>query len=57
MQLRLVHQLSMMEQDKSPNNHINPADLTDIEKQPLKESFAVVRRLQNVLSQEFRLND
>ncbi|MEA3546885.1 MAG: DUF294 nucleotidyltransferase-like domain-containing protein [Thermodesulfobacteriota bacterium] len=57
MQLRLVHQLDMMEQDKSPNNHINPADLTDIEKQPLKESFEVVRRLQSVLSQEFRLND
>lgn len=57
MQLRLVHQLSMMEQNKSPNNHINPADLSDIEKQPLKESFEVIRRLQSVLSQEFRLND
>ncbi len=56
MQLRLVHQLDMMDQNKSPDNHINPADLSDIEKQPLKESFEVIRRLQSVLSQEFRLN-
>jgi CBS domain-containing protein len=57
MQLRLVHQLHMLEQDKIPDNYVNPSDLSDIEKQTLKESFEVIRRLQNVLVQEFKLTN
>jgi CBS domain-containing protein len=55
MQLRLLHQLRMLEEDETPNNHINPADLTDLEKQTLKEAFEVVRRLQSHIRLEYRL--
>jgi len=55
MQLRLVHQMQMLEENRNPDNHINPADLSDLEKQTLKEAFEVVRRLQSSIRQEFRL--
>ena len=57
MQLRLVHQLQMLEESRSPDNYINPADLSDLEKQTLKESFEVVRRLQSHIKQEYRLSE
>jgi len=57
MQLRLVHQMRMLEDNKTPDNHINPADLSDLEKQTLKESFEVVRRIQSYIKQEFRLGE
>ncbi len=49
MQLRLVHQMRMIEEGKEPDNYINPADLTDLEKQALKEAFSVIGRLQAVV--------
>jgi CBS domain-containing protein len=55
MQLRLVHQLSLINQGKEPNNFIDPASLTDLEKQTLKECFSVIGRLHNYLKDEFRL--
>ncbi|MFH7325669.1 putative nucleotidyltransferase substrate binding domain-containing protein [Desulfurivibrio sp. C05AmB] len=57
MQLRLVHQLRKMEAEEEPNNYINPASLSDLEKQTLKESFEVVRRLQSHIKTEFRLGE
>ncbi|MEW6593788.1 MAG: putative nucleotidyltransferase substrate binding domain-containing protein [Thermodesulfobacteriota bacterium] len=57
MQLRLVHQLQMLEENRTPDNYINPADLSDLEKQTLKESFEVVRRLQSHIKQEYRLGE
>ncbi|MFH7321311.1 putative nucleotidyltransferase substrate binding domain-containing protein [Desulfurivibrio sp. D14AmB] len=57
MQLRLVHQLFKMEAGEQPDNYINPAQLSELEKQTLKESFEVVRRLQNHIKQEFRLTE
>jgi CBS domain-containing protein len=55
MHLRLVHQLQMMETDQEPDNHINPKDLTDLERQTLKEAFAVISRLQDFLRKDFHL--
>ncbi|HMK35253.1 MAG TPA: DUF294 nucleotidyltransferase-like domain-containing protein [Desulfomonilaceae bacterium] len=55
MQLRLVHQLRMMEADQSPNNYIDPAELSDLEKQTLKEAFAVISRIQGYVKDEFRV--
>ncbi|MCB2183702.1 MAG: CBS domain-containing protein [Desulfobulbaceae bacterium] len=57
MQLRLIHQLHMMEDGEQPNNYINPADLSDLEKQTLKEAFEVVRRIQTNVKQHFHLQD
>jgi CBS domain-containing protein len=55
MQLRLVHQLRMMEIGQAPHNHIDPAELSDLEKQTLKESFAVIGRIQTYVKDEFRV--
>lgn len=55
MHLRLVHQLRMMENDLAPDNYINPRDLSDLEKQTLKESFAVIARIQDYLKLDFHL--
>jgi CBS domain-containing protein len=57
MHLRLVHQLQMMEADQEPDNHINPKDLTDLERQTLKEAFAVISRLQDFLRKDFHLDE
>jgi CBS domain-containing protein len=57
MQLRLVHQLQMMEADKKPDNYIDPAELSDLEKQTLKEAFAVISRLQGYIKSEMRVTE
>jgi CBS domain-containing protein len=46
MHLRLVHQLKLIEDGKEPNNHLDPASLSDLEKRILKEAFGVVNRMQ-----------
>lgn len=56
MQLRLVHQLKLMEGGSIPNNYVNPAELSDLEKQTLKGAFSVISNLQNFLKSAFMLN-
>jgi len=55
MQLRLVHQLRMLESGETPHNYIDPAELTDLEKQTLKEAFAVIDRIRAYVKDEFRV--
>lgn len=57
MHLRLIHQLQMLETEQDPDNHINPKDLTDLERQTLKEAFLVIGRLQEFLSKDFHVTD
>lgn len=57
MQLRLIHQLHQTENKETPDNYINPARLSDLEKQTLKEAFEVIRRMQAYIKQEFRLGE
>ncbi len=57
MQLRLVHQYTQMEAGQNPDNYIDPANLSEIEKQTLKEAFAVISRLQAYLKIELRVID
>ena len=57
MQLRLVHQLKMLEDGRQPDNHINPMDISDLERQTLKEAFGVIVKLQEVMRQEFQIRD
>lgn len=57
MQLRLVHQLQMMEAGNKPDNYIDPAELSDLEKQTLKEAFAVISRLQGYIKSEMRVTE
>lgn len=53
MQLRLVHQLYQLDNGTIPDNCINPANLTELEKQMLKEAFGVIERLQSLLKNIF----
>jgi CBS domain-containing protein len=55
MQLRLVHQLRMIESKRQPDNYIDPTELSDLEKQTLREAFAVVGRIQMYVKDEFRV--
>ena len=54
--LRLVHQLGQVEEGRQPDNHIAPSELSELERQTLKESFGVIGRLQSFLRDMFRLN-
>ncbi|MBN1140538.1 MAG: cyclic nucleotide-binding/CBS domain-containing protein [Deltaproteobacteria bacterium] len=54
-QTRLVHQLRLMEAGKAPDNFVDPADLTELEKRTLKEAFAVLAALQSLVREEFHL--
>lgn len=55
LQLRLVHQLEQVEAGLPPDNHIAPAELSELERQTLKEAFGVINRLQAFLRDLFRL--
>ncbi|MDT8335848.1 MAG: DUF294 nucleotidyltransferase-like domain-containing protein, partial [Desulfurivibrionaceae bacterium] len=57
MHLRLIHQLQMLEAEEAPDNYLNPKDLTDLERQTLKEAFLVIGRLQDFTRKEFHLTD
>jgi CBS domain-containing protein len=50
MQQRLVHQLKQIEAGILPDNYIDPADLSDLERRMLKDAFAVIERLYSVLN-------
>lgn len=52
-QLGLVHQLKMVESGKNPDTYVDPAELSDIERKALKESFAVIDRVLTLIKQEF----
>ncbi|MDQ7782276.1 MAG: DUF294 nucleotidyltransferase-like domain-containing protein [Desulfomonilaceae bacterium] len=44
-QLNLVHQLEMVEAGLVPDSFIDPADLSDVERNTLKEAFSVIDRM------------
>lgn len=56
MQLRLVHQMRQIREEREPDNRVRPSALTDLEKQTLKESFGVISGLQGFIRDVFRLN-
>ncbi len=55
MQLRLVNKLLMIEANQAPNNYIDPAEMSYLEKQTLKEAFAVIGHIQEYAKTEFRV--
>jgi CBS domain-containing protein len=54
-QIRLIHQLRLLESGQQPDNYIDPSELTDVEKQTLKEAFGVIGRIQGYVKTEFRV--
>lgn len=53
MQQRLVHQLRQIEAGILPDNYIDPADLSDLERRMLKDAFAVIERLYGILDRMY----
>ena len=54
MQLRFVHQITMMiQEDKLPDNHIDPKKLSAIERKMLKEALKGIEKMQSKLAFEF----
>jgi CBS domain-containing protein len=54
--VRLMHQLELIENNRPPDNRIDPSELTPLEKRTLKDAFGVIGRLQSFLREMFRLN-
>jgi CBS domain-containing protein len=53
MQLRLFHQLNQLEEDTLPDNHIDPKELSELDKRMLRDAFEVIDRLSGVLKTMF----
>ena len=53
MQVRLIHQLHQIEGGVAPDNYIDPADLSELDRRMLRESFAVIDRLHGMLKTIF----
>ena len=53
MQQRLIHQLRQLEAEVNPDNHIDPATLSELDKRMLRDSFAVIDRLHSFLATIF----
>lgn len=52
---RIQHQARQTTAGQSPDNFLNPDELSNFERAQLKDAFAVVASLQNVLSQRYRM--
>jgi CBS domain-containing protein len=55
MQLRLENQLKLIEAGKEPDNYVDPDELSDVDKQTLKEAFAVIGRVQAFVKADFKV--
>ncbi|MEW6140273.1 MAG: putative nucleotidyltransferase substrate binding domain-containing protein [Thermodesulfobacteriota bacterium] len=55
MQVRLVHQLRRLLAGLPADNYIDPVDLSDTERQTLKEAFGVINSIQTFLRDEIRI--
>lgn len=53
--LRIQHQARQIAAGHSPDNFLNPEDLSNFERTQLKDAFAVVASLQGVLAQRYRM--
>ena len=51
--MRIQHQARQIGAGTAPDNFLDPADLSSFERSQLRDAFAVVQSLQNVLSQRY----
>ncbi|MDP2004190.1 MAG: putative nucleotidyltransferase substrate binding domain-containing protein [Rubrivivax sp.] len=54
MSIRLTHQLQQREQGLAASNEVRPSDLSTLEREPLHDALAIVRRFRQFLRQHFR---
>jgi CBS domain-containing protein len=50
MQLRLAHQLRLVEAGAQPHNYVHPGELSALERMTLKAAFDVINRLQTYVA-------
>jgi CBS domain-containing protein len=53
--LRIEHQARQIKEGKAPNNFMSPDDLSHFERNHLKDAFSVVRTMQSVLGQRYKM--
>ena len=53
--LRIQHQARQIAAGQSPDNYLNPDEISNFERTQLKDAFNVVAALQNVLGQRYRM--
>ncbi len=53
MQFRIVHQLEQIENKITPDNYIEPENMTEMERTMLKDAFGVIEKLQGMLEKLF----
>jgi CBS domain-containing protein len=56
MALRLSHQLRQRAGGALPGNEVRPSELGALEREPLRDSLAIVKRFRLFLRQHFRLD-
>jgi CBS domain-containing protein len=56
MGLRLSHQLRQRDRGQQPGNEVRPSDLGALEREPLHDALAIVKRFRLFLRQHFRLD-
>jgi CBS domain-containing protein len=52
--VRIQHQAKQIAAGQPPDNHLNPNEVSNFERTQLKDAFAVVQELQNVLGQRYQ---
>jgi len=53
--IRIQHQARQIARGESPDNYLNPEDISNFERTQLKDAFTVVQSLQNVLGQRYKM--
>ncbi|NDY58223.1 CBS domain-containing protein [Desulfovibrio sulfodismutans] len=55
LQVKLTHQLSQVERGLPPDNHIDPRELSEMDKGALRDAFGVIGAMQSFLKDMFHL--
>ncbi len=51
-EIRLRHQSRQIRAGEKPDNYLNPASLSDLERSHLRDAFVVVKSMQSALSRQ-----
>ena len=54
--VQLAHQHDAVNAGEEPDNHVNPKELSRLEREHLRDAFGVIRRLQQSLATKYPIN-
>ena len=52
--LRIQHQMDQVKKSLPPDNFINPDSLSNLEKKYLKESFHIIAKIQDIITEQYK---